>query len=116
MSAISGLIWCCLRKQANPAGFTVAMPNMQAMIAALLGGISFMGGAGSMGGAAIGLVLLNVFSSGLLMIKAPAFITTMMPGILLIIALLMDNFNAMRMRRILMAAAIKQGTTAKKAS
>lgn len=116
MSAISGLIWCCLRKQANPNGFTVAAPNMQAMIAALLGGISFMGGAGGIGGAAIGLVLLNVFSSGLLMLKAPTFITTMMPGVLLIIALLMDNVNAMRMRRILMAAAIKQSTNAKKAS
>ncbi|NLT15878.1 MAG: ABC transporter permease [Clostridiales bacterium] len=116
MSAISGLIWCCLRKQANPGGFTVAAPNMQAMIAALLGGISFMGGAGGIGGAAIGLVLLNIFTTGLLMIKAPTFITTMMPGILLIIALLMDNINAMRMRRILMAAAIKQGAVAKKVS
>lgn len=113
MSAIAGLIWCCLRKQANPAGFVIAAPNMQAMIAALLGGVSFMGGAGGIGGAAIGLVLLNVFTTGLLMIKAPAYITTMMPGILLVIALFMDNINAMRMRRILMASAIKQGTQKK---
>jgi ribose transport system permease protein len=116
MASISGLIWACLRKQANPAGYTLAMPHMQAMIAALLGGVSFMGGAGGMGGAAIGLVLLNVFNTGLLALKVPSYITVAMPGFLLIIALFMDNINAMRMRRILMAAAIKQGANAKKAS
>ncbi len=113
MSAIAALIWACLRKQANPAGFSIAAPNMQAMIASLLGGISFMGGAGGIGGAAIGLVLLNVFTTGLIMIKAPAYVTTAMPGVLLIIALFMDNINAMRMRRILVAAAIKQGSATK---
>jgi ribose/xylose/arabinose/galactoside ABC-type transport system permease subunit len=116
MSAIAGLIWACLRKQANPLGFTTSAPNMQAMIAALLGGISFMGGSGSMGGAAIGLVLLNVFNTGLLMIKVPVYITVAMTGILLIIALFMDNLNAKRMHRVLMAAAIKQNAAAKKAS
>jgi ribose/xylose/arabinose/galactoside ABC-type transport system permease subunit len=116
MAAIAGLMWTCLRKQSSPIMFTTAAPNMQAMIAAMLGGVSMMGGAGGMGGAAIGLVLLNVFTTGLLALKVPTFITVMLPGFLLIIALFMDNLNAMRMRRILMAAAIKQGTAATKAS
>jgi ribose/xylose/arabinose/galactoside ABC-type transport system permease subunit len=108
MSAISGLMWSCFRKQASPSMFTSAMPNMQAMIAALLGGVSFMGGAGGMGGAAIGLVLLKVFSTGLLVLKVPTFVTVALPGVLLVIALFLDNLNTMRMRRILMAAAIKK--------
>jgi ribose/xylose/arabinose/galactoside ABC-type transport system permease subunit len=106
-------MWGCFRKQASPAMFTAAMPNMQAMIAAMLGGVSMMGGAGGMGGAAIGLVLLKVFYSGLLALDVPTYVTVALPGILLVIALFMDNLNAMRMRRILMAAAIKQSTTAK---
>jgi ribose transport system permease protein len=113
MSAIAALMWGCFRKQASPAMFTAAMPNMQAMIAAMLGGVSMMGGAGGMGGAAIGLVLLKVFYSGLLALDVPTFVTVALPGILLIIALFMDNLNAMRMRRILMAAAIKQSAAAK---
>lgn len=108
MSAIAALMWSCYRKQANPAAFSLAVPNMQAMIAAMLGGVSMMGGAGGMGGAAIGLVLLKVFGSGLLALKVPTYITVALPGVLLVIALFMDNLNAMRMRRVLMSAAIKQ--------
>jgi len=109
MASISGMMWSCFRKQAAPSMFTSAMPHMQAMIAALLGGVSFMGGAGGMGGAAIGLVLLKVFSTGLLALKVPTFVTVALPGVLLVIALFLDNLNAMRMRRILMAAAVKKG-------
>ncbi len=116
MSAIAALMWSCFRKQASPSMFTAASPNMQAMIAALLGGVSFMGGAGGIGGAAIGLVLLKVFSNGLLVLKVPTYVTVALPGVLLIVALLMDNLNSMRMRRILMAAAVKQSAVAKKAS
>jgi ribose transport system permease protein len=114
MSAIAALMWSCFRKQASPAMFTLAAPNMQAMIAAMLGGVSMMGGAGGMGGAAIGLVLLNIFSNGLLALKVPVYVTYALPGVLLIIALYMDNLNAMRMRRVLMAAAVKQGAKQKK--
>ena len=116
MSAIAALMWGCFRKQASPSMFTAAMPNMQAMIAAMLGGVSMMGGAGGMGGAAIGLVLLKVFNNGLMMLKVPTYITVALPGVLLVIALFLDNVNAMRMRRVLMAAAIKQSAQVKKAS
>ena len=107
MSAIGGLIWTCLRSQSNPQGFITAAPAMTALIATLLGGVSFVGGAGGMGGAAIGLVIYNVFTTGLIALDIPAYITKALPGVLLILALYMDNFNAMRMRRVLVAAAVK---------
>ncbi|SHH62978.1 ribose transport system permease protein [Sporobacter termitidis DSM 10068] len=116
VSTFSGIIWVCLRKQSNPSSFTVVAPNMQALIATLLGGVSFMGGAGGMGGAFVGLLLLNVFTTGLAVLKAPAYVSVAVSGLLLIVALIFDNLNAMRMRRILMAAAIKEGAKKKTAA
>ncbi len=116
MSTLGGLIWVCLRKQSNPASFIAAAPNMQAIIATLLGGVSFMGGAGGIGGACVGLVLLNVFNTGLAVLKAPAYISVAVNGLLLIIALIIDNVNSMRMRRMLMVSAIKEGAKKRAAS
>ncbi len=106
--AFAGIMWVALRKQANPAGYTTNSYHMTVLIASLIGGISFMGGAGGMGGATIGLLLYNVLTIGMSYLKAPIYVVTMVTGLLLIIALLLDNFNAIRMRRMLMVAAIKQ--------
>jgi ribose/xylose/arabinose/galactoside ABC-type transport system permease subunit len=112
--AIAGLMWVALRKQSNPAGYTLASYHMTVMIAALIGGVSFMGGAGGMGGATIGLVMYNVLQIGLSYLKAPSYMVTIVMGVLLIVALLLDNYTAMRMRRALMVAAIKQTAALKK--
>ncbi len=111
--AVAGVMWVALRKQANPIGYTTNSYHMTVLIASLIGGVSFMGGAGGMGGATIGLVMYNVLVIGMTYLKTPIYITTMMTGLLLVIALLLDNFNAMRMRRKLMVAAIKQGSQKK---
>ena len=113
--AVAGIMWVALRKQAHPSGYILNNYHMTVLIASLIGGVSFMGGAGGMGGAAIGLILYNVLTIGMSYLKAPIYVVTMVTGFLLIVALLLDNFNAMRMRRMLMVAAIKQNT-AKKAS
>ena len=111
-ASVAGLMWVAMRKQSNPATFVAASPHLTAIIAALLGGVSFMGGAGGMGGACIGLVLYNVLQIGLTYLKAPIYITTAVTGLLLIAALIFDNFNAMRMRQKLKVAAIKEGSKA----
>lgn len=116
VSTFAGLIWVCLRKQSNPSSFIAAAPNMQAIIATLLGGVSFMGGAGGIGGACVGLLLLNVFTTGLAVLKAPAYISVAVNGLLLIIALIIDNVNSMRMRRMLLVSAIKEGAKKRAAS
>jgi ribose transport system permease protein len=106
--AVAGVMWVALRKQSNPAGYTLNNYHMTVLIAALIGGVSFMGGAGGMGGAAIGLIMYNVLTIGMSYLKAPIYIVTMVTGLLLVVALLLDNLNAIRMRRMLMVAAIKQ--------
>ncbi|MDR0813961.1 MAG: ABC transporter permease [Oscillospiraceae bacterium] len=60
------------------------------LTAAMLGGISFGGGSGGMGGAFIGLLITRAFAQGMLAINASSYITTAFSGVLLIIALSID--------------------------
>jgi ribose/xylose/arabinose/galactoside ABC-type transport system permease subunit len=71
--------------------------------AAILGGISFGGGAGGMGGAFIGLLILNTFQIGMNSVKMNPFWISVFTGILLLVALSFDFF-----------ARIRAGSTARK--
>ncbi|MDR0813422.1 MAG: ABC transporter permease [Oscillospiraceae bacterium] len=64
--------------------------------AAILGGISFGGGAGGMGGAFIGLLILNTFQIGMTSIKVNPFWYSIFTGLLLLVALSIDFFTQIR--------------------
>jgi ribose/xylose/arabinose/galactoside ABC-type transport system permease subunit len=71
--------------------------------AAILGGISFGGGAGGMGGAFVGLLILNTFQIGMNTVKMNPFWISVFTGILLLVALSFDFF-----------ARLREGNTARK--
>jgi ribose/xylose/arabinose/galactoside ABC-type transport system permease subunit len=58
--------------------------------AAILGGISFGGGAGGMGGAFVGLLILNTFQIGMNTVKVNPFWINVFSGVLLLVALSFD--------------------------
>jgi ribose/xylose/arabinose/galactoside ABC-type transport system permease subunit len=64
--------------------------------AAILGGISFGGGAGGMGGAFIGLLILNSFQIGMTTINVNPFWYSIFTGLLLLVALSFDFFTRIR--------------------
>jgi len=64
--------------------------------AAILGGISFGGGSGGLGGAFMGLVVIRTFSQGTAVSGASAYLTAPASGALLILALTFDYFNQRR--------------------
>jgi ribose/xylose/arabinose/galactoside ABC-type transport system permease subunit len=68
------------------------MPEMTALTAAILGGVSFFGGAGSLGGAFFGIVLIQVLSYALQIMSLPLWFVTLVNGLLLVIALTIDSF------------------------
>jgi ribose/xylose/arabinose/galactoside ABC-type transport system permease subunit len=107
VATFAGIIWVAQKKMASASNMITAAPNMTALTATILGGVSFMGGSGGMAGAFAGMLLLNVFTFGLTILKIPTFINIAMQGLLLIVALILDNINAMRVSRGLKAAAIK---------
>jgi ribose/xylose/arabinose/galactoside ABC-type transport system permease subunit len=64
--------------------------------AAILGGISFGGGSGGMGGAFVGLLILQTFQIGMGVVQVNPFWVTVFTGAMLILALTMDYFAQKR--------------------
>jgi ribose/xylose/arabinose/galactoside ABC-type transport system permease subunit len=63
------------------------------LTAAVLGGISFGGGTGGMGGAFVGLLIINTFQTGMQIVNVNAFWSNAFSGLILIAALAMDYFS-----------------------
>jgi len=102
-------MWAAQKKMAATT-YATSAPAMSGMTAAILGGVSFMGGgAGGMAGAFVGLLLLRAFTSGLnylpgLSSQKWSWLNVTLQGSILIIALIIDNYNSRRMSRQLLAA------------
>ncbi len=64
--------------------------------AAILGGISFGGGAGGMGGAFVGLLILNTFQIGMGVVGVNPYWVNVFSGFILLIALSLDFFAIRR--------------------
>ena len=71
------------------------------LTAAILGGISFGGGVGNMGGAFIGLLILNTFQIGMGIVGVNPFWVNVFSGVLLLVALSLDFFAMLRQQKVL---------------
>jgi ribose/xylose/arabinose/galactoside ABC-type transport system permease subunit len=91
IAALSGAVVSARMHSGSPSA--VIGSEMDAITAAVLGGISFMGGSGGMGGCLIGLILLNCFNNGLTVANVQPYWQVISQGVLLIIALIVDYFN-----------------------
>ena len=83
---------------------------IDAITAAVLGGVSFMGGSGSISGLFFGTLLLNVFSNGLVVIGMTAYWQLVLQGLVLIIALSLDYYSTKARDASLNRARIKQSS------
>jgi len=85
------------------------------MTAAMIGGITFGGGVGGMGGAFLGLLILNTFQIGMTVVGVSPYWVTTFSGVLLILALGLDfikmNIAASKAKRLAKKAqkAAKEG-------
>jgi ribose/xylose/arabinose/galactoside ABC-type transport system permease subunit len=96
LGGVSGLINATRVGQ----GSLIALTTNQftGITAAFIGGISFGGGTGNMGGAFIGLLILNTFQIGMGVVGVNPYWVSVFTGMILIAALTMD-FLSMRSRR-----------------
>jgi ribose/xylose/arabinose/galactoside ABC-type transport system permease subunit len=92
IAALAGVCLTSRMHVANPSA--AATGALDAITASVLGGVSFTGGVGGMGGCLIGLVLLNVFVNGLTGVNLPTYYRLIAEGVLLIVALSVDYFSA----------------------
>ena len=83
------------------SGSLNALANNQftGLTAAILGGISFGGGAGGMGGAFIGLLVIRTFNQGMIIVGASPYLTAVLSGALLLAALSLDYFSQRRQQK-----------------
>lgn len=70
------------------------------LTAAILGGISFGGGSGGMGGAFVGLLILNTFQIGMGVVGVNPYWVNVFSGVILLIALATDFISRRRLRSV----------------
>ncbi len=103
LAVIGGLLWTAQVKLASPTAIIADGPDMRVISAAILGGVSFLGGSGNIGGAFVALLLLNVFDNMLTVLNVQSYWNIFAQGLLLALALVIDYVNAERRRRALLA-------------
>ena len=106
LSAVGGILYTAQYKFASPTAMTSSGFDFRVISASILGGVSFMGGTGSIGGAFVGLTLLNVFENMLNVLKIQQYWILFASGALMVVALIIDYINAERRRKALLVAAI----------
>ena len=98
-SAFAGITFAARQQSANMLGITAA--RYQGITAAVLGGIAFGGGTGGMAGAFVGLLVLNTFSNGMMVIGFSPYWQNVANGLLLILALMLDFFQKKQSEKVI---------------
>lgn len=102
ISSLGGVLLTANMRKGDPTQLT---QGMDAVAAAILGGISFVGGSGSMSGLFVGLMLLSLFKNGLTMVGLKSYWQIFAQGALLVLALLFDYYREKQRLKMLIAGA-----------
>ena len=102
LCAVGGVIFAARMNSGQPA----ACVNLEfdAITAVILGGVSFSGGVGNMGGTVLGVILLQAFNTGLTMVGVSTFWQYVARGSLLLAALVFDYVRKVNREKKLLAA------------
>lgn len=103
--AIGGIVFAARMNAGQPA----ACVNLEfdSITAVILGGVSFSGGVGSMGGTVLGIILIQAFNMGLTMVNVPSFWQYVARGGLLLFALTSDYIRKRNREKALLADSMK---------
>ncbi len=99
MGGIGGIFNCARLSQGALTALTTN--QFTGLTAAILGGISFGGGVGGMGGAFVGLLILNTFQIGMGIVGVNPLWVTVFSGVLLLVALALDIIAMQRKAKAL---------------
>lgn len=100
ISVLAGVAWVAYKKMSSAGNIISSGANYDALTAAILGGVAFMGGSGGMAGAFAAVMMVCVFYNGLTILGLPTYLSVPMQGLLLIVALIMDYLVTKRSRRL----------------
>jgi erythritol transport system permease protein len=97
-AAVVGLIIASQLVAAHPA--TGQFFELNAIAAVVLGGTSLSGGRGSIGGTIIGAFVIGVLSDGLIMVGVSSFWQQVIKGLVIVLAVIIDQIQARMQMRI----------------
>lgn len=105
LCGIGGIVFSARMNCGQPA----ANVNLEfdAITAVILGGVSFTGGVGNMAGTVLGIILIQAFNTGLIMVNVPSFWQYVARGALLLFALTSDYIRKEKRKKALLAASMK---------
>lgn len=105
LCALGGVVFAARMNSGQPA----ACVNLEfdAITAVILGGVSFAGGVGTMGGTVLGIILIQAFNMGFTMVNVPSFWQYVARGGLLLFALTSDYIRKRNRDKALLAASMK---------
>jgi ribose transport system permease protein len=82
--------------------------ELNAIAAAVVGGTSIAGGRGTALGALLGAIILQMFSNGLVILNVPQDYNQIVIGVIIILAVVLDQFNTWIGQRRLLARTVKK--------
>ncbi|MBQ6321934.1 MAG: ABC transporter permease [Lachnospiraceae bacterium] len=105
LTAVGGIVFSSRMNSGQPA----ANVNLEfdAITAVILGGVSFAGGVGSMSGTILGVILIQAFNTGLIMVNVSTFWQYVARGALLLFALTSDYIRKQRREKEQLEAAMR---------
>ena len=93
LCSLAGLIWASQQQIAHPTSLVTQTPHITSLISVLLGGVSFVGGAGSLFGAFFGIATIQLLSYALQTMGFPLWVISLVNGMLLVVAVAIDGYN-----------------------
>lgn len=98
LSGLAGLVTAA-RAQSGQASMGVGY-ELDAIAAAVIGGVSLAGGSGRITGTVIGTLILGVMTSGFTFIGIDAYIQGIVKGIIIVAAVIVDQYRQRRRRKV----------------
>ena len=92
LGAVAGIMFNSRVAAASTMGITAQQFN--GLIAAILGGVSFGGGTGGLGGAFVGLLIFSAFANGMFLLGVDSFLNQTIFGLLLLLSLAFDYIRS----------------------
>jgi rhamnose transport system permease protein len=100
--ALAGLAGVCFTARYGTVDATAGTGyELDVIAAAVVGGVAIFGGTGNVFGAALGALLLGTITSSLVVLKVPSFWQQAIVGALLLAAIALDRFVAVRVTALL---------------
>lgn len=99
LTGVAGIVMFTRTGLASQLALANAM--FTGLIAAMIGGISFFGGSGGMGGVFVGLCILQTFTKGMTIVNFDAYWVNVIQGLLFVFALSFDMRNVRKQNKSL---------------